>query len=222
MGGRVIEAGGAASWGSSPGNGRRWVVLLITAISSSCSGPGGFRFPGSEPVTGIAFVSERDGNREIYLIQHFDDLPGEQYAMGWSPDGRTLAFSSLCEDDTARIYLWDRDTRQVTPLTPKGANANHPAFSPDGRLLAFAASLDGPVDIFVMNLSTGEIRNLTRNEAPDNHPTWSPDGAHIAFTSRRDGNDEIYVMSADGADPRNLTQHPAPDFLPAWSPTGPP
>jgi Tol biopolymer transport system component len=95
-----------------------------------------------------------------------------------------------------------------------------PAWSPDGRKLAFVSRRDGNSEIYVMNADGGEQENLTRQPASDSHPSWSRDGRKLAFVSRRDGNAEIYVMNADGSGLRNVTRTPRDDLGPAWSPDG--
>jgi Tol biopolymer transport system component len=89
-----------------------------------------------------------------------------------------------------------------------------PAWSPDGRKIAFVSNSE----IYVMNADGSEQRTLTQRGA---QPLWSPDGRKIAFVSVRDGKyDEVHVMNADGSGKRNLTHNPAPDGAPAWSPDG--
>jgi TolB protein len=95
-----------------------------------------------------------------------------------------------------------------------------PAWSPDGRKLAFVSGRDGNAEIYVMSSDGSAQENLTRNPANDSHPTWSRDGRRLAFVSRRDGNAEIYVMNGDGSGLRNLTRTPSDDLDPAWSPDG--
>ena len=105
-------------------------------------------------------------------------------------------------------------------LTPKPwAPDAAPAWSPDGRKIAFASERDGNSEVYVMNADGSGQRNLTRNPALDGDPAWSPDGRNIAFRSTRDGNTEIYVMNADGSGQRNLSHNPkAFDGSLAWSP----
>ena len=95
-----------------------------------------------------------------------------------------------------------------------------PAWSPDGRKLAFVSQRDGNAEIYVMNADGSAQENLTRQPANDSHPNWSPDGRKLAFVSRRDGNAEIYVMNADGSGLRNVTRAPSDERDPAWSPDG--
>lgn len=95
-----------------------------------------------------------------------------------------------------------------------------PAWSPDGRKLAFVSERDGNAEIYVMNADGSEQENLTRQPSSDSHPRWSPDGRKLVFVSRRVGNAEIYVMNADGSGLRKLTRSPSYDRDPAWSPDG--
>lgn len=151
-------------------------------------------------------------------IQHFDDLPGEQNSLAWSADGQRLAFSSICTGQETQIYVWERATREVTSLSEPGYNAFDPAFSPDGKWLAFASDREGVVNIYLLELETGKVQNLTQSEFTDSHPTWSPDSQWLAFTRNLGGNEEIFVVSLAGGEAINLTHSPGPDLSPAWSP----
>lgn len=151
-------------------------------------------------------------------IQHFDDLPGEQNSLAWSADGQRLAFSSNCTEDETHLYIWARTSREVTQASEAGNNAFDPAFSLDGKWLAFASDREGTVNIYLLELATGVVQNLTRSEFTDSHPTWSPDSQWLAFTRNLGGNEEIFVIAVGGGETRNLTNHPGADLFPAWSP----
>ena len=104
--------------------------------------------------------------------------------------------------------------------TPTPLDVQTPAWSPDGRKLAFVSRRDGNSEIYVINADGSGQENLTQHPARDSHPSWSRDGRKLAFVSRRDGNSEIYVMNADGSGLRNVTRAPSNDLRPAWSPDG--
>ena len=103
---------------------------------------------------------------------------------------------------------------------PTPLDVQTPAWSPDGRKLAFVSRRDGNSEIYVINADGSGQENLTQHPARDSHPSWSPDGRKLAFVSRRDGNSDIYVMNADGSGLRNVTRAPSNDLRPAWSPNG--
>ena len=91
-------------------------------------------------------------------------------------------------------------------LTRNRAFDGEPAWSPDGRKIAFQSTktIGGNKEIYVMNADGSGKRNLTRNPARDGSPSWSPDGRRIAFLSGRDGRLEAHVMNADGSGQRSL------------------
>jgi TolB protein len=100
-------------------------------------------------------------------------------------------------------------------LTHDNAHEKSPAWSPDGRQIAFLAT-----GVKVVNADGSGLRRLTRNGWEASTPAWSPDGRQIAFVSRRDYNLEIYAMSADGSRQRRLTRNAWRDSDPVWSPDG--
>ena len=112
------------------------------------------------------------------------------------------------------------DGSGVTRLTDNDADDWSPAWSPDGRRIAFDSNRDGDFEIYVMNADGSGVTRLTDNDADDWSPAWSPDGRRIAFDSDRDGDFEIYVMNADGSGVTRLTDNDADDWSPAWSPDG--
>ncbi len=104
------------------------------------------------------------------------------------------------------------------PGTPPGLfYALDPAWSPDGKSIAFRSNRSGPSAIWVMRSDGRDTKQLTRG-SQDEHPTWSPDGKRIAFVRGKTG--AIYVMNADGTQARRITHGTAAESDPAWSPDG--
>ena len=95
-----------------------------------------------------------------------------------------------------------------------------PAWSPDGKSIAFYSERDGNAEIYVMNADGTKVTRLTRTSADEGYPAWSPDGRTISFDSDRDGNFDVFAMDAGGGHVRPITRHPARDVSAAWAPDG--
>jgi TolB protein len=174
----------------------------------------------------IAFVSDRDGNSEIYVmnadgsgLRNLTNNPASDNDLACSPDGTRIAFVSD-RDGNPEVYVMNADGSGVTRLTDNPGGDYAPAWSPDGTRIAFVSDREGNGGIYVMNADGSGVTRLTDNPGGDYAPAWSPDGMRIAFVSGRDGNVEIYVMNPDGSGQVNLSNNPGPDEAPAWSPDG--
>jgi Tol biopolymer transport system component len=147
-------------------------------------------------------------------------LPYIPLTAVWSPDGRQIAFVGNrsrnrlpgqlgpCCKANSEIYVMNADGSGTRRLTHNAGYDGEPAWSPDGRKIAFQSKrrVGGNGEIYVMNADGSGKRNLTRNPAQDGSPSWSPDGRRIAFVSNRDGRRlEAHVMNADGSGQRSLT-----------------
>ncbi len=96
-----------------------------------------------------------------------------------------------------------------------------PAWSPDGRRIAFSAELKDNSDLYIMNADGSNQTRLTDSPANEGQPAWSPDGRQIAFVSDQTGTPQIFVMNADGSNPTRLTTMlDRKNQAPNWSPDG--
>jgi TolB protein len=136
-----------------------------------------------------------------------------------------LVFVSTRDGDYA-IFAMDADGSREKRLTPADDSEAHdalyfqiePAYSPNGRLIAFASRRGSSFDLFAMRADGTGTKQLTSTRENDAHPSWSPDGERIVF--QRGDPSHLYIMDADGSSVRRVTDDPAPETQPAWSPDG--
>ncbi|WP_460036050.1 Tol-Pal system beta propeller repeat protein TolB [Methylothermus subterraneus] len=95
-----------------------------------------------------------------------------------------------------------------------------PAWSPDGKKLAYVSFEARRPAIYIQTLSTGARDQVAQFPGINGAPSWSPDGSKLALTLSKDGNPEIYVLDLASRQLRRLTESAAIDTEPAWSPDG--
>jgi TolB protein len=188
--------------------------------------PGSTLPPATSSQKRIAFVSNRDGKHDIYLmnadgstVQRLTNTQNDAASPAWSPDGTHLAFS-LFNGQVRQIYTINSNASNLLALTPTTSSADHPVWSPDGAHIAFDALANGNRDIWVMNADGTNAHAITNDPLEDAQPVWSPDGKSIAFASPRDGTRRIYIMDANGENLKPLTTAAGAVLDPAWSPDG--
>ncbi len=170
----------------------------------------------------LAFVSDRDGDDEIYVVaatgrglrqvthdQRFDDLD-----PAWSPEGNRLAFVREDEFGSEFLYVMRSDGTRPRFLL-EGSDVCCADWSPDGQRIALA--LDG--DIVVVD-ADGTGRRLVSGGGSNSSPSWSPDGRSIVFDSDHDDDWDIFVAPARGGPASLLTKNDVDDEWPDWSPDG--
>jgi TolB protein len=176
--------------------------------------------------THIAWVREGEAGKQI-VASDWDGyapqpLTGASLNLlpAWSPDGKSIAYSSFREGTGAHLFVVDVATQKIRPLLLTGDFATGASWSPDGSRLVFSSSQNDNTDVYLAQADGSGAKRLTDSRGIDVSASWSPDGKRIAFVSERAGTPQIYTMAADGSDVRRLTFQGNYNQEPAWSPKG--
>ena len=191
-----------------------------TATATPSITPSPSPIPASDSL--IAFVSNRSGNPDIYIMDsHGGNLrqlttsPYDDNVPSWSPGGTEIAFHSNRDGDY-EIYIITLSSGRIRQVTSNSCADWSPVWSPDGRRFAFYSDCDGDREIYVIAIDGGNRRQLTYDNTVSWFPSWSPDSRQITFTSYRSGRYTVFVMDADGSNQVGL----APGCISYFSPDG--
>ena len=188
----------------------------------------------------IAFLSERDGERNIYVmndhggnIRGLTDTSFKKSRPDWSSDGAQIAFAADLNSGKKStpqqydIFIMNANGSRQWNLTEHPAVDVSPSWSPDGKSIAFTSFRNNGLDIYTIEIASRKVLRLTNN-AFSSAPDWSPDGKSIVYQRTFLGRGRhIYVMNADGSHERQLLRRLRQpqlgnttifSFSPRWSP----
>jgi Tol biopolymer transport system component len=191
---------------------------------------------GSELIFARAGSIIGDQGDPVSRVVRFDLETQEEQLLFWASDlfplqGLRLDYARfdvvgpgalVFDQTTIREFLMELDAGGVSgmqnrrTLTRGHGRDRQPAYSPDGKQVAFASNRSGNLDLWTLDLASGALHQITDDAAQDWDPGWSPDGKQIVWSSdRRTGHLEIWIANSDGSSPRQVTR----DGVDAENPT---
>ena len=201
---------------------------------------GGEAFPLTELEESIlSFHWSPDGSRLLLVLKTAEDAAKQQDKKEPQPDLQVVRNAKYkangvhpyLDENRSHLWVFDLASKKATQITRGDAwDDSAPAWSPDGKWIAFVSDRTGEQyegssndDIWIISADGGEPRRLTTQPHQDVYPQWSPDGRTIAYlrTDNPYAQPEIYLVPREGGEPKCITEKV--DRIPSgfkWAPDG--
>ena len=185
----------------------------------------------------LYFVSDRSGAFSLWRVP-IDEATGRTTGdpvavpiprqrighLSFSADGTLLAMTALTGQSNIEALAFDPDKESVGArrrvTNGSETSTSPPSVSRDGQWLAFAKTLNGQEDLWVVKTDGTGLRQVTNDAARDRRPVWSADGKRLLFYSDRVTRYQAWMIGADGGGLTQLTELPELLIEPVWSPDG--
>ena len=148
----------------------------------------------------------------------FEKLTGTAGAFGTRVAYITV--KKVKDKKTHTLQIADADGYNAQILLESPEPLLSPAWSPNGKKIAYVSFEGKNSAIYVQDILTGKRERVAAFEGINSAPSWSPEGSRLAMTLSKDGNTEIYIMSLHSKSLTRMTNHSGIDTEPTWSPDG--
>jgi len=185
----------------------------------------------------LAFCSDITGTADLYLVQFENSVgaigkPRQIFHVrgtatgcpAFSPDGKKIAFVSN-KDGSARVYVMDipapgTKASDLKPLliSKRCRNNTAPAWSPDGKKIAYSARNSGDRQIWVYDFEQDTERQLTDNPGSKESPSWAPDSLHLIFHTYTKSGCSLYMNNLHQPTPVKISSGNEDALFAVWEP----
>lgn len=185
----------------------------------------------------LAYVSRQNKSYDVWVKPAAGGLAtvlttntSDDYSPSWSPDGKALVFVSRRDDAEGDLFLLQLKPREdgfapgkLRRLTANFLRETHPAFSPDGKKIAYSVGASGAEQIWLYEIKSKKSYPLTTRGGTQ--PAWSPDGKMLALSypaSAGEGH-QVFVISSDTTQAdylRRQVTFEGDNFFPSFSTDG--
>ena len=206
---------------------RRVSILKANQVTPALTRDGG----------AIAFACDVSGRADIFLQpmpKGTEDNPKARQIFtakgvanaspSFSPDGKQIAFVSD-KDGSPKVYVMKIppvDAKltdiKLQLISKRNRENSAPAWSPDGKKLAYCARNSGERQIWIYDFETGIERQLTKGKAIKENPAWAADSLHLLFNATDDSGTNIYLINLNQPDAVKITSGPGDKLYPSWEP----
>ena len=145
----------------------------------------------------IIFISKRDRNNELYLMNkdgscqiRLTKTDASESTPSWSPDGSKILFVSN-RTGVNQIFSMNKDGTKQINLTNTSTPEYNPIWSPKGDKIAFSSVRDGNTQIYIMNTDGSNQTRISPTGSNQSFPIWSSNGQKLAYLSITLKNDKI-------------------------------
>ncbi len=201
-------------------------ALVVGSVRPKAGGLFEIRYQLFDVLKGALLTGERftSGPQRLRLTAHhiadrvFERLTG-------IPGAFTTRIAYIGERRDARgrhlrLYVADADGHGRRAIVRSDRPLLSPAWSPDGRRIAYVSFEDSGSSVYVQWIADGRRRQVAAWPGINSAPAWSPDGRRLALSLSKDGNPEIYILDLASRRLTRLTHNFAIDTEPTWSPDG--
>ena len=176
-----------------------------------------------EQLAGLRFaVTESELRSTAHRIADiiYEKLTGEPGAFATRIAYITEYDGGAAAQKRYALQVADSDGENARTVVEATEPLLSPAWSPDGRRLAYVSFETKQARVYVQELTSGARQQVAAFPGLNSAPAWSPDGLRLALTLSKDDNPEIYILDLRTRRLRRLTSNAAIDTEPAWAPDG--